>query len=103
MQAIKLRAPRYTVIQNVDAKAHADTATLRTRLIEQLYQPVRWSACVEAMASQGVEVFIECGPGKVLTGLNKRIVKGSKGLAVNDPDSLNAALELARETLADKA
>ncbi|MDQ7731539.1 ACP S-malonyltransferase [Halomonas sp. SpR1] len=103
IQAIELRAPRYTVIQNVDAQAHADTATLSRRLIEQLYQPVRWSACVEAMADQGVEVFIECGPGKVLTGLNKRIVKGSKGLAVNDPDSLEAALELARETLADKA
>ncbi|HSP32127.1 MAG TPA: malonyl CoA-acyl carrier protein transacylase, partial [Halomonas sp.] len=52
---------------------------------------------------QGVNVFIECGPGKVLTGLNKRIVKGSKGLSVNDPDSLNAALELARETLTGKA
>ena len=97
---IDLRAPRYSVIQNVDAQAHADVETLRTRLIEQLYQPVRWSACVETMHAQGVHTFIECGPGKVLTGLNKRIVRGSKGLAVNDPDSLDAALALARETLA---
>ena len=103
MQAIELRAPRYTVIQNVDAQAHADVDTLRTRLIEQLYQPVRWSSCVEAMSEQGANVFIECGPGKVLTGLNKRIVRGAKGLAVNDPDSLDAALELARETLAGSA
>lgn len=94
---IELKAPRYTVVQNVDAQAHADVATLRTRLIEQLYQPVRWVSCVEKMVDGGAEVFIECGPGKVLTGLNKRIARGSRGLAVNDPDSLSAALELARE------
>ncbi len=96
MDAIELRAPRYTVFQNVDAQANADPETLRTRLIEQLYRPVRWTSCVEAMVEGGAEVFIECGPGKVLTGLGKRIARGSKGLAVNDPDSLEAALELAR-------
>ncbi|GGX81340.1 malonyl CoA-acyl carrier protein transacylase [Litchfieldella qijiaojingensis] len=97
MQEIEIRPPRYTVVQNVDAQAHADVETLRSRLIEQLYRPVRWTACIETMLSQGAEVFIECGPGKVLTGLNKRIARGSKGLAVNDPDSLAAALELARD------
>lgn len=97
MEEIELRSPRYTVYQNVDAQAHADVPTLRTRLVEQLYQPVRWTSCIEAMTGKGAEVFIECGPGKVLTGLNKRIARGSKGLAVNDPDSLSAALELARE------
>nr|WP_298248911.1 ACP S-malonyltransferase [uncultured Halomonas sp.] len=96
MSEVSLKAPRYTVIQNVDAQAHADVETLRARLIEQLYRPVRWTACVEAMSERGVDVFIECGPGKVLTGLGKRIARGSKGLAVNDPDSLDAALELAR-------
>ncbi|MCL7941139.1 ACP S-malonyltransferase [Halomonas sp. ATCH28] len=99
MDDVELRSPRYTVFQNVDAQAHADVATLRTRLIEQLYQPVRWTSCIEAMTARGAEVFIECGPGKVLTGLNKRIARGSKGLAVNDPDSLSAALELAREAV----
>ncbi|MGM0702144.1 MAG: ACP S-malonyltransferase [Pseudomonadota bacterium] len=99
MAELDMRPPRYTVYQNVDAQAHADVETLRTRLVEQLYQPVRWTACVEAMVAGGAGVFIECGPGKVLTGLSKRIARGSKGLAVNDPDSLEAALELARETL----
>ncbi|MDI5892247.1 ACP S-malonyltransferase [Halomonas rhizosphaerae] len=99
MGEIELRSPRYTVFQNVDAQAHADVSTLRTRLIEQLYQPVRWTSCIEAMTARGAEVFIECGPGKVLTGLNKRIARGSKGLAVNDPDSLSAALELARDAV----
>lgn len=98
MNAIEIKAPRYTVVQNVDAQAHADVETLRTRLVEQLYRPVRWTDCVEAMVGQGARVFIECGPGKVLTGLNKRIARGAKGLAVNDPDSLSAALELAHET-----
>ncbi|MGR2738837.1 ACP S-malonyltransferase [Billgrantia sp. Q4P2] len=97
MADLDMRPPRYTVYQNVDAQAHADVETLRTRLIEQLYQPVRWTSCVEAMEAAGATVFIECGPGKVLTGLGKRIAKGSKGLAVNDPDSLDAALGLARE------
>lgn len=96
MSEVTLKAPRYTVIQNVDAQAHSDVETLRTRLIEQLYRPVRWTSCVEAISERGAEVFIECGPGKVLTGLGKRIARGSKGLAVNDPDSLDAALELAR-------
>ncbi|WP_168014237.1 ACP S-malonyltransferase [Halomonas salinarum] len=96
MQDIDMRPPRYTVVQNVDAQAHADVDTLRTRLVEQLYQPVRWTSCIEAMAGQGAEVFIECGPGKVLTGLGKRINRSVKGLAVNDPDSLESALELAR-------
>ncbi|TFH85143.1 [acyl-carrier-protein] S-malonyltransferase [Billgrantia azerbaijanica] len=101
MAELDMRPPRYTVYQNVDAEAHADVETLRTRLVEQLYQPVRWTACVEAMLAGGAQVFIECGPGKVLTGLNKRIARGSKGLAVNDPDSLDAALELARETVGE--
>lgn len=102
MDGVTLKAPRYTVIQNVDAQAHADVETLRTRLIEQLYRPVRWTDCVEAMSARGAEVFIECGPGKVLTGLGKRIARGSKGLAVNDPDSLDAALELARGVAAQQ-
>lgn len=97
MEAIELRAPRYTVVQNVDARAHDDLDSLRTRLVEQLYRPVRWTECIEAMAGEGAELFVECGPGKVLTGLGKRIVRGSKGVAINDPDSLDTALELARE------
>ena len=102
MNAIDFRAPRYTVIQNVDAKAHDDVETLRQRLIEQLYQPVRWTDCVNAMFDSGARSFIECGPGKVLTGLGKRIQRQARGLAVNDPDSLEAALELARETAAEQ-
>ena len=62
-------------IQNVNAQATNDVALIRQNLVEQLFKPVLWVDCVSAMAEQGVDTTIECGPGKVLSGLNKRIVK----------------------------
>nr|WP_298414504.1 ACP S-malonyltransferase [uncultured Halomonas sp.] len=97
METVEIKQPRYKVFQNVDARIPEDVQTLRTRLVEQLYRPVRWTDCVEALLGQGAQIFIECGPGKVLTGLNKRIARSAKGLAANDPDSLAAALELAHD------
>lgn len=102
MQDIEFRQPRYRVIQNVDATWHDDLDTIRTCLIKQLYKPVLWTRCVEALGEQGASVFIECGPGKVLTGLGKRIVRQSRGLAVSDPESLTAGIELARESLSEQ-
>ncbi|WP_110664929.1 ACP S-malonyltransferase [Salinicola halophilus] len=99
MESLEFRLPRYAVYQNVDAKVPDTTAALRQNLVEQLYRPVRWTDCVNAMADNGAGVFVECGPGKVLTGLTKRIQRQAKGLAVNDPDTLSAALELSREAL----
>ena len=97
MDSITLKPTRYPVIQNVDATAHDDIDTLKARLLEQLYSPVRWSTSVSRMADQGVTTLVECGPGKVLTGLAKRIDRRLKGVAVNDPDSLSAALALTSE------
>ncbi|WP_299258806.1 ACP S-malonyltransferase [uncultured Kushneria sp.] len=97
MADIDLRQPRYRVIQNVDAAWHDDLDTIKACLIQQLYRPVLWTRCVEALCEQGASVFIECGSGKVLTGLGKRIARQSRGLAVNDPESLAAAIELAKE------
>jgi len=99
MAAIEFKLPRYAVYQNVNARVPETTDVLRQRLVEQLYRPVRWTECVNAMFDDGAGVFIECGPGKVLTGLNKRIQRQAKGLAVNDPDTLTSALELARDAL----
>ncbi|KFF48737.1 malonyl CoA-ACP transacylase [Gammaproteobacteria bacterium MFB021] len=96
---LDIKLPRYAVYQNVNAEVPATVEALRQRLVEQLYRPVRWTDCVNAMFDAGSGVFIECGPGKVLTGLNKRIQRQIKGLAVNDPDTLSSALELAREAL----
>jgi [acyl-carrier-protein] S-malonyltransferase len=96
LNRIQLKKPRVPVVQNVNAAPETEVARLRDNLVAQLYRPVRWIESIEFMAAQGVDTYIECGPGKVLVGLNKRIVKPAKSLAVNDPDSVQAALELLR-------
>ncbi|MGL6170813.1 MAG: ACP S-malonyltransferase, partial [Vibrio sp.] len=63
---------------------------IKLALVRQLYSPVRWTECVEQISAQGVEKLLEMGPGKVLTGLTKRIVKTLEGAAVNDVASLDA-------------
>ena len=98
MDYIALKPTRYPVIQNVDAAAHDDVETLKARLLEQLYSPVRWSDSVSRMVDQGITTLVECGPGKVLSGLAKRINRRLKGVSVNDPDTLSAALALTSET-----
>lgn len=92
LENITFNAPAVPVINNVDVKAEMDADAIRHALIRQLYSPVRWTESVEAMAAQGVTQLIEMGPGKVLTGLTKRIVDGLSAAAVNDTASLTAAL-----------
>ncbi|TQQ53925.1 ACP S-malonyltransferase [Vibrio cholerae] len=87
---LEFNAPQISVINNVDVVAETDPVKIKDALIRQLYSPVRWTECVEQMSAQGVEKLIEMGPGKVLTGLTKRIVKTLEGVAVNDVASLDA-------------
>lgn len=94
LNLIQLSKPRVPVVQNVHAAPETEVAAIRDNLVAQLYRPVRWIESIEFMAQQGVDSYVECGPGKVLVGLNKRIVKTAKSLAVNDSDSVQAALEL---------
>ena len=91
---ITVSVPNIAVVQNVDAKPVESAAAIVDNLVAQLYQPVLWTQCVTAMATSGAELVIECGPGKVLTGLNKRIDKTLQAAAINDAASLAAALEL---------
>lgn len=93
LEAIEFNAPQIPVINNVDVRAETDAAAIRQALVRQLYNPVQWTQTVEYLARQGAEHLIEVGPGKVLTGLTKRIVDTLSGSAVNDPASLNAALD----------
>ena len=74
--ALSWRAPEITLVQNVTARPASDVNALRQLLVEQLYSPVRWVESVVYMAEQGVTDLVECGPGKVLGGLNKRCAKG---------------------------
>ncbi|WP_392566702.1 ACP S-malonyltransferase [Utexia brackfieldae] len=90
---IEFHAPQVPVINNVNVMAETDVNAIKTALIEQLYSPVRWTEIVEKMSQQGVDYLLEVGPGKVLTGLTKRIVDTLNAGAVNDPDSLALALE----------
>ena len=92
LESITFNAPAVPVINNVDVKAETDAAAIRHALVRQLYSPVRWTESVEAMAAQGVTQLLEMGPGKVLTGLTKRIVDSLTAAAVNDTASLTAAL-----------
>jgi len=89
---IDIQSPQIPVINNVDVAAPADPAAIRDALVRQLYNPVRWVETVQMMAGEGVDRLIECGPGKVLAGLNKRIDKSMAAEAVFDPASLDAAL-----------
>jgi len=93
LEEIAFNAPSVPVVNNVDVKCESDAAAIRHALVRQLYSPVRWTESVEFMASQGVTQLLEMGPGKVLTGLTKRIVDSLTAAAVNDPTSLSAALE----------
>ncbi|OOV88256.1 ACP S-malonyltransferase [Oceanospirillum linum] len=96
LDKITIEEPRIPVVQNVDGQPHSNVDTIRDNLLAQLYSPVRWVSCVEHMIEQGAEITVECGPGKVLAGLNKKIQRSLKVLAVNDPESLTSTLELVK-------
>jgi [acyl-carrier-protein] S-malonyltransferase len=89
---VQISAPAMTVVNNVDVATPTDPAAIRDALVRQAWHPVRWVETIRAMKAQGVTHVIECGPGKVLTGLVKRIDGELSGLAVTDPASLDAAL-----------
>lgn len=74
MTELRVSTPRVPVINNVDVALETDPVRIKDALIRQLYSPVRWSELISALGAQGVAQFIECGPGKVLCGLNKRIL-----------------------------
>lgn len=84
--------PKIPVINNVDVASPTDPQTIKDALVRQLYSPVRWVETIQSLAKQNIELIIECGPGKVLAGLNKRIVADIPTLSVNDPEGLQQAL-----------
>lgn len=92
LRQIAISKPKIKVINNVDVKSPADADAIRDALARQLYQPVRWVEVVQAMIKEGVTSLVECGPGKVLVGLNKRIDKSVTHSAITDADSLNATI-----------
>ncbi len=93
MQEIEFNSPQITVINNVDVAAVSDPALIKDALSRQACNPVRWVETIRAFAAQGVTHVVECGPGKVLAGMTKRIEGGLQGFAVTDPASLAQTME----------
>ncbi|NML29549.1 ACP S-malonyltransferase [Paraburkholderia antibiotica] len=94
LASIDLQVPSIPVINNVDVAVVNEPAGIKDALVRQAAGPVRWVECVQAMAAQGVTHVIECGPGKVLAGLTKRIDGNLAGASVFDPASLEETLKL---------
>lgn len=92
LQEIEFKQPEIQVVNNVDVIAQTDANAIRDALVRQLYNPVRWTETVELIAEKGITQLLEIGPGKVLTGLTKRISKEMNAAAVNDIASLDVAL-----------
>jgi [acyl-carrier-protein] S-malonyltransferase len=94
LAGVTIRAPDVTYYSAVDAAAHSDPEDIRALLATQLARPVRWTDAVRALLANHAQALIECGPGKVLTGLNRRIERRAdlKCLALEDPAAVSAAL-----------
>lgn len=92
LASIEIQSPSIPVINNADVTMPSDADEIRNALVRQLHSPVRWVESVEKMSADGVDRLIECGPGKVLVGLNKRIVKTMSAAAIFDNATLDAAL-----------
>lgn len=92
MAALDWSLPSIPVVQNAEARSYDNLDDIRAALQRQLYLPVRWTQCVQALAAGGASCVLECGPGKVLTGLVKRIDKNLDARAIGAPAELQSAL-----------
>lgn len=92
LAAVTIRAPKISIINNVDVAMNSTADSIKDALVRQLFNPVRWVETIQLMAQQKIELIIECGPGKILAGLNKRIEESIPTISVNTPSSLQEAL-----------
>ncbi|WP_273431935.1 ACP S-malonyltransferase [Chitinibacter tainanensis] len=92
LATIELHAPVIPVLHNADVASYSNPEQIRDALVRQLYQPVRWVETVQKMVADGVDLVAECGPGKVLVGLNKRIAPELNSVALVDGAALDALL-----------
>jgi [acyl-carrier-protein] S-malonyltransferase len=97
LERVRVSDPAIPVVRNVDGGVSRTAAEIIPALLRQVASPVRWTACVQRLAGEGGRIFVEVGPGRVLTGLLKRIVDGARGFAVEDPAGLDKALAGTRD------
>lgn len=98
LESVPLRAPEVPVLHNATADVASSPDAMRALLVRQIASPVRWVETIQAMAARGARAFVECGPGKVLTGLNKRIAGESRCYAIGEARSLHEAIENLRSS-----
>lgn len=91
MADLDINSPEIPVVHNVHAQTESDPEAIRALLVQQIYSPVQWTRCIQAMTDAGVTNIVECGPGKVLSGLNRRIDKALASYSLEDPESLASA------------
>jgi [acyl-carrier-protein] S-malonyltransferase len=92
LENVALAVPAIALLHNADVKSYADAASIKDALVRQLYSPVRWVETVQQMGAMGATHNVECAPGKVLAGLNKRIDANQQALALNDGNALKTVL-----------
>ena len=90
---LTITAPHIPVVHNVHAATEDDPARINPLLVEQIYSPVQWTGCVAGHCASGATNVVECGPGKVLSGLSRRIDKSLQSFSLEEPDALLAAVE----------
>lgn len=93
LAGITVSAPQIPVVHNVHAATESDPEKIRQLLVEQIYSPVRWTDCIQTIVESGALNLVECGPGKVLSGLNRRIDKSLQSYSLEEPDALTATAE----------
>jgi [acyl-carrier-protein] S-malonyltransferase len=92
LEAAEVSDPRVPIVRNVDAGVTRKAADVRPFLLRQVASPVRWTECVQRLAAEGATAFVEVGPGRVLSGLLRRIINGARGHSIEDPAGLEKAL-----------
>ncbi len=92
IETLPVADPAIPVVRNVDAGVSRTAGEVKQALLQQVSQPVRWTACVERLARDGADAFVEVGPGRVLSGLLKRILDGARSFSVEDPAGLEKTL-----------
>ena len=96
LAGVPIRAPRIPVVNNIDVATPGDPDAIRDALYRQACGPVRWVEVVQALRARGLDALVECGPGKVLAGMVKRIDPQAQATTIQDPASLAQALEMLR-------
>ena len=88
LESVNLTEPKIPVVNNIDVAIESDPQAIRDALYRQAFGPVRWVECIQKIKAMGLHTVVECGPGKVLAGMTKRIDAELTGLAMYDPATL---------------